>query len=118
MCDAFETGKCPCTILVTSNATCFRQFQRFLTDKFIIFDIVSFSDTDKGILLFSQQDREECHTFFKKQCMKKQPILEIVFTSINLTIASILTGLHQPFVRPTVHLVKMLQDNFIFLKTV
>ena len=30
-----------------------------------MFDIVSFSDTDKGILLFSIQDRQECDQLIK-----------------------------------------------------
>ena len=60
MCDAFETGRCPVRILVTSNAICFRQLVQFLRDNFILFDEVSFSPTEKGILLFSTQDREEC----------------------------------------------------------
>ena len=65
MCDAFETGRCPLSILVTQNATCFRQLQRYLRDNLILFDIVSFSETDKGILLFSNQEREECHVFLR-----------------------------------------------------
>lgn len=65
MCDAFETGKCPSRIIVTSNAVCFRQFQQYLNDNFIFFETLSFSETDKGILLFSIQDRDDCDTFLK-----------------------------------------------------
>ena len=65
MCDAFETGRCPLSILVTCNSACFRQLQSYLRDQLILFDIVSLSETDKGILLFSARDREECHTFLK-----------------------------------------------------
>ena len=65
MCDAFETGRCPIRMLVTSNAVCIRQLVHYLRDNFILFDIVSFSETDKGILLFSTQDREECDKFLK-----------------------------------------------------
>ena len=66
MCDAFETGRCPLSILVITNSTCFRQqLQRYMRDNMILFDIVSFSETDKCILLFSNQDRDECHVFLK-----------------------------------------------------
>ena len=65
MCDAFETGKCPVRILVTSNAVCFRQLVHYLRDNLILFDMVSFSQTEKGIALFSNQDREECDVFVK-----------------------------------------------------
>ena len=67
MCDAFETGRCPLTIIVTTNSTCFRELQRYMRDTLILFDIiiVSFPETYKGILLFSNQDREECHIFLR-----------------------------------------------------
>ena len=65
MCDAFETGRCPLSIIVTTNSTCFRELQPYMRDNLILFDIVSFSETDKGILLFSNQDREECHIFLR-----------------------------------------------------
>ena len=65
MCDAFDTGRCPVRIIVTSNLSCFRQMERYLRDNFIMFDVVSFSETDKGILLLSIQDREECHAFLQ-----------------------------------------------------
>ena len=64
MCDAFETGRCPLSVLVTQNATCFRQLQRYLRDNLILFDIVSFSETDKGILLVSNQEKERNATCF------------------------------------------------------
>ena len=65
MCDTFETGRRPLSILVTTNSTYFRQLQRYTRVNLIIFDIVCFSETDKGILLFSKQDRDECHIFLR-----------------------------------------------------
>lgn len=60
MCDAFDVGKCPCSIITTSNAFCFTLLLDHLRHNFILYDIVSFSETDKGILLFSVKDRDEC----------------------------------------------------------
>lgn len=68
MCDAFETGRCPIRILVTSNAVCLRQLVHYLQENFIMFETVSFSETDKGILLFTTQDRDECVTMLKTIC--------------------------------------------------
>ena len=65
MCDAFKTGACPSRIFVTSNVLCLRQLQHQLRNCFILFETISFSETDKGILLFSTQDRDECDAIFK-----------------------------------------------------
>ena len=60
MCDVFDTGRCPFKIIVTSNIACFRLLQEHLTDNFIFFETTSFSDFEKGILLFSKKDRDKC----------------------------------------------------------
>jgi hypothetical protein len=66
MCDAFETGVCPATIIVTSNMMCYRMLQHKLRELFILFETVSFSDTEKGVLLFSTQDRDHCADILKR----------------------------------------------------
>lgn len=65
MCDAFETGRCPSRIIVTSNIGCIRELQQQLNDNFIFFETISFSETEKGILLFSAQARDECSSILK-----------------------------------------------------
>ena len=55
MCDAFETGRCPSRIIVTSNVACIRELQQQLCDNFILFETISFSEIEKGILLFLQK---------------------------------------------------------------
>ena len=93
MCDAFETGKCPSRIFVTSNAVWFRRFQQYLNDNFILFYFFFFfifffwkpCPFLKLTKVFYYKTEMTVPLFFKNfvRATMKQRTLETVFTNIR-----------------------------------